>query len=174
MKNNLTQKGFIVPVLLGVIAILIIGGGVYIYKNKKVEAPIIVNENEEVGLDNQQEIAPINTTVKNTNSTSQIIWEKDKSTGIFYPKGAEIENPPGLSYFLFTYKNMVIDFGEYSCDKNKFNFQYGISTEACIGDGIHPVLHPYNSPGRVLTAEEKNFFGDFILKNQEVKRPVTN
>lgn len=64
MKNNLYRKGFIVPVLLGVIAILIIGGGVYLYKNKKVEAPIVVNESEDVGLDNQQEVAPVNETVK--------------------------------------------------------------------------------------------------------------
>jgi hypothetical protein len=57
MKNNLYHKGFIVPVLLGVIALLIIGGGVYLYKNKKVEAPIVANESENVGLDNQQEVA---------------------------------------------------------------------------------------------------------------------
>lgn len=40
MKNN--QKGFIVPVLLVVIALLVIGGGVYIYKNKKAE-PVAVD-----------------------------------------------------------------------------------------------------------------------------------
>ena len=37
MKNN--QKGFIVPLLLAIIALLVIGGGVYIYQNKKAEAP---------------------------------------------------------------------------------------------------------------------------------------
>lgn len=57
MKNNLKQKGFIVPVLLGIIAILIIGGGMYIYKAKKVDAPAVVNENEKVGPDNSQEVA---------------------------------------------------------------------------------------------------------------------
>lgn len=39
MKNK--NKGFIVPVLLGIIALLVIGGGIYIYKNEKVEAPIV-------------------------------------------------------------------------------------------------------------------------------------
>jgi len=36
MKN---QKGFIVPLLLGIIALLIIGGGIYVYEIKKAEAP---------------------------------------------------------------------------------------------------------------------------------------
>lgn len=70
MKNNLNQKGFIVPMLIVIIALLVIGGGVYFYKNKKVEAPVVVNESENVGLDNQQEVVPIDTTVKNTNTKS--------------------------------------------------------------------------------------------------------
>ena len=37
MKNS--QKGFIVPALLVIIALLVIGGGVYVYENKKVEVP---------------------------------------------------------------------------------------------------------------------------------------
>lgn len=37
------QKGFIVPVLLVIIAIFVVGGGVYIYENKKTEAPAVVN-----------------------------------------------------------------------------------------------------------------------------------
>ena len=37
------QKGFIAPVLLIIVALLVIGGGVYIYKNNKVEAPVAVD-----------------------------------------------------------------------------------------------------------------------------------
>ncbi|MGB8816256.1 MAG: hypothetical protein WCC74_03455 [Minisyncoccia bacterium] len=41
MKNK--QKGFVIPLLIGIIAVLIIGGGVYIYTNKKVaETPVAV------------------------------------------------------------------------------------------------------------------------------------
>ncbi len=50
MKNNINQKGFIVPVLLGVLVLLAIGGGSYVYKNKKVIAPVVVNENENVDM----------------------------------------------------------------------------------------------------------------------------
>jgi len=37
MKN--LQKGFVVPLLIAIIALLVIGGGVYIYENKKAEVP---------------------------------------------------------------------------------------------------------------------------------------
>lgn len=37
MKNK--QRGFIVLLVLTIIAVLIIGGGVYIYENKKIETP---------------------------------------------------------------------------------------------------------------------------------------
>jgi len=41
MENS--QKGFILPALLVVLALLIIGGGVYVYKSKKVETPAVVD-----------------------------------------------------------------------------------------------------------------------------------
>ena len=39
MKNS--QKGFIVPVLLAIIILLIVSVGVYIYETKKAEAPVV-------------------------------------------------------------------------------------------------------------------------------------
>lgn len=44
-KNNLSQKGFIIPVIIAMIAFLIVIGVLYIYNNKEVEAPIIKEEN---------------------------------------------------------------------------------------------------------------------------------
>ncbi|HAO64372.1 TPA: hypothetical protein DCQ44_00115 [Candidatus Taylorbacteria bacterium] len=41
MKNS--QKGFIAPLLIAIIALLAIGGGVYVYENKKAEAPVVIN-----------------------------------------------------------------------------------------------------------------------------------
>ncbi len=38
MKNS--QKGFVVPLLLAIIAVLVVGGGVYVYKNKTDVAPL--------------------------------------------------------------------------------------------------------------------------------------
>ncbi len=41
MEN--TQKGFAKSLLIAIIALLVIGGSVYIYKNKKAEAPTVVD-----------------------------------------------------------------------------------------------------------------------------------
>lgn len=38
MKNS--QKGFVAPALLTIIALLVIGGGIYVYKNNKASAPV--------------------------------------------------------------------------------------------------------------------------------------
>ena len=53
MKNQ--YKGFIVPLLLGIIALLVIGGGMYVYESKKTEAPIV----------------PVDTDVQTTNQVQQ-------------------------------------------------------------------------------------------------------
>jgi hypothetical protein len=53
MKN--LQKGFIVPVLLEIIAVLVIGGGVYIYESKKTETPPVVNNQNQLPNQNQQQ-----------------------------------------------------------------------------------------------------------------------
>lgn len=37
------DNGFVVPVLLGIIVLLLVGGGVYIYKNQKAEAPDVID-----------------------------------------------------------------------------------------------------------------------------------
>lgn len=48
------QKGFVVPVILVVIALLVIGGGVFVYKSKKVEAPAVVDTGTQQANQNQQ------------------------------------------------------------------------------------------------------------------------
>ncbi len=40
---NNSQKGFVVPLLIGIIALLVVGGGVYIYQNEKIEVPEVVD-----------------------------------------------------------------------------------------------------------------------------------
>lgn len=67
MKNK--QKGFIVPLLIAVIALLVIGGGVYIYKNKKTEAPAVIDTGTQQTNQNQQQTntqtSPVNTQTNN-------------------------------------------------------------------------------------------------------------
>jgi len=76
MKN--TQRGFIMPLLLALIAVLLVGGGVYVYENKKVEVPAVVNtETQQLDQVQQQTntqtppvATPVNTTSKNQTSNS--------------------------------------------------------------------------------------------------------
>src|SRR3990167_8783511 len=71
MKNN--NKGFILPLLLGIIALLVVGVGVYVYKNKKVEVPIVpetgAQQSDQVQQTNTQTPA-VNTQTNNSNSQS--------------------------------------------------------------------------------------------------------
>lgn len=44
MKNNSKcNKGFIVPLIIGIVAVLAIGAAIYAYESKKAEAPVVAN-----------------------------------------------------------------------------------------------------------------------------------
>jgi len=49
MKN--LQKGFAVPIIIAIIALLVLGGGSYIYVNNKAEAPNVPTSTQIVGGD---------------------------------------------------------------------------------------------------------------------------
>lgn len=116
MKIN-NQKGFIVPILVAVIAILLIGGGVYVYTNEKVEAPeVFIDSN----LPPQSGQISVATTVPSKASTTDITndWKMYSNSQygfqIKYPINYKIENdmsgwpqaitlfggPSGQSYYL--------------------------------------------------------------------------
>ncbi len=80
MKNP--QRSFIVSVLLIMIALLVIGGGVYIYKNKKTQAPL--EANSETQQSNQNQSPEING------------WQAYSSSkygfSIQYPQGTKISD----------------------------------------------------------------------------------
>ncbi len=89
MKN--LQKGFIVPVLLVIIALLVVGGGVYVYKNKKTEVPVIVDNTQTPPITNQQNPTnnkPVNVTPPVANEIPNIIKNitTDTQTGSQKPE----------------------------------------------------------------------------------------
>ena len=67
MKN--LQKGFAIPLIIAVIAILAIGGGIYVYQNKKVEVPAVVN----TGTQQTNTQTPPVTTQQNTTDNKPVI-----------------------------------------------------------------------------------------------------
>lgn len=85
MKN--LQKGFIVPVLLAIIAVLVIGGGVYIYESKKTETPPVVNNQNQLPNQNQQQTntqtPPVKTPANNPPS------QTDTSFKVLSPKAGD-------------------------------------------------------------------------------------
>jgi hypothetical protein len=64
MQNK--QKGFIVPVLFGIIILLVISGGVYIYESKKTETPVAPMDTVKPTTAQQ----PTQPVVSNTESTN--------------------------------------------------------------------------------------------------------
>ena len=64
MKNS--QKGFVVPLLIGIIALLVIAGGVYVYENNKAKAPVVVD----TGLQQIDQVQP-QTNTQNIPATAQ-------------------------------------------------------------------------------------------------------
>lgn len=73
MKN--LQRGFVAPILLAIIGLLVIGSGVYIYKNKKVEAPILPIDTE---TQTTNQTPPVNTQINSKAGTSD--WKTYTNT----------------------------------------------------------------------------------------------
>lgn len=87
MKN--TQKGYIVPVLLLIIVLLIVSGALYIYKNKKIETP--ANNDQENQLTNEQKVLVASKNVINALSSRDYqklegLVSEDGLSLNFYPR----------------------------------------------------------------------------------------
>ncbi|MDO8575361.1 MAG: DUF86 domain-containing protein [bacterium] len=76
-KNNVipSQKGFVIPLIIAIMAVLAIGGGVYVYENNKTEKSAVVDTGTQQTNQNQQQTntktLPVttqqNTSANNTN-----------------------------------------------------------------------------------------------------------
>ena len=53
--NNLNKGSFIIKAILGIVLVLVILGGIYLYTNKKVDAPVIEENNLEI-LGNKEDL----------------------------------------------------------------------------------------------------------------------
>ncbi len=68
MKN--LQKGFVLPLIIAIIAVLAVGGGVYVYQNKKTESPVSAVDKSSVGP-SQSEIDRYNQAVAQRKAEEQ-------------------------------------------------------------------------------------------------------
>ena len=87
MKIN--QKGFIVPVLVAIIAILLIGGGLYVYKNQKVEP-----QQKTVVSTNVSKNDPVDISA-NDHYTADYSYTTDVKTGGQIPEDLIFISPTG-------------------------------------------------------------------------------
>ncbi len=78
MKKS--QKGFVVPLLIGIIALLLIGGGVYIYENEKVETSALVdnttqqsNQAQQTNKQNSSPV-PVKSSITVSSPNGQEVW----------------------------------------------------------------------------------------------------
>src|SRR3989344_4348691 len=101
MKNS--KKGFIVPVLLVIIALLVVGGGVYIYENKKAEVPAVVDTGTQQSNQNPQQ----------TNTQTPPVTTQPVSQ----PSTNNPTNPP-------TTKISVVGMKQYTDSNFGFSFWY--------------------------------------------------
>ncbi len=107
MKNS--QKGFIVPLLIAIIALLVAGGGAYVYLNKKTsEAPNQTSNNN----NSKQTDSGVKTTNKNTTSCVPT----NSGEGLSYP--LVIIFPQADSSTLGTGDNYTVGWNNTNCDPN--------------------------------------------------------
>ncbi|KKR61711.1 hypothetical protein A2643_03555 [Candidatus Nomurabacteria bacterium RIFCSPHIGHO2_01_FULL_39_220] len=97
MKN---QQGFIVPVLLGVIAVLVIGGGIYVYNKEKVETPAV-----------DTQTPTVNTQINNSNLKTYT--DKKYGYSFQYPEKLSLTSAADVTYLLH---NVPFDNYDGGCD----------------------------------------------------------
>ncbi|HBA46112.1 TPA: hypothetical protein DEQ22_02420 [Candidatus Nomurabacteria bacterium] len=141
MKNN-SKKGFIVPMLLAIIALLVLGSGVYIYQNKKAKTPIVVgNEEQQSNI----QISPVNTQTNNANwktyTNTQYGFEFKypsdyslKESSIYFSE----EIPEGKRVFMEspTCKTLVTGGGPWPKDCVSFNLLIQKNKISIATDGV--------------------------------------
>ena len=141
MKN--LQKGFIVPLLLEIIAVLVIGSGVYVYKNKKTETSTVVNTETQQSGQNQQQT---NTQTPPVSATKQLTLT---------------QAPPLFETPILTISpSTTAGWKTYTNDKYKFEFKYPPSF--VITDYSFEMSN--GSLGLVFTDKDVNF----VVRNIEL------
>lgn len=77
------QKGFIAPVLLLVIVLLVIGGSVYVYESKKTESPVVVDTQEQTNT----QTPPVTNQEASKPATQSLITISSPSAGTVWLTG---------------------------------------------------------------------------------------
>jgi len=163
MKNNF-KKGFIVPMLLAIIALLVVGGGMYILNNKKAEAPAPVDNTEtqqtsQIQQQTSTQTTPVNTQANNSN------WKTYTNTqyGFEFKYPADFHINEGIDYKCADQNclNVVITNGtrSYGILINSPELKRKSSvTEQIFYNGIKIIKSPYDKGTLYEFSNRKNLF----------------
>jgi hypothetical protein len=80
MKIN--QKAFVIPLIIAIVAILAVGGGVYFYKNNKVECKVDIDCPQLISVG--KPLFPTNRCINNKCALDRTFTEKDLENGWYY------------------------------------------------------------------------------------------
>ena len=131
MKN--TQKGFIIPLLIAIIAVLAIGGGVYVYEQSKTtptEQQPVVN-NPQTTNTTQVTTTQNNTQTTSTQSNLTINVDSPKSGDVFH-----IGQITGVQWGTYPFKNgdnSIFDITEINSDGQNLIASVAPSQVGCNG-----------------------------------------
>jgi hypothetical protein len=151
MKN--LQRGFAIPIVIAIVALLAVGGGIYIYKNKKVVETTVVVQN----------------TATTTNTT------KDWKTYMNIQYGFEIKYPvdwivtsnfPLLIISPENYKRLEnFRSGKLSQPVNSFNIRIGLDASCFESSGTKEEVVFNGIPAEQFTQEDEAGVVRFICFN---------
>ncbi|GEM_PF-5675366 len=107
MKNS--QKGFVVPLLIAIIAVLVIGGGVYVYENNKTKAPVVDTATQQQDQSQQQinSQSPTPATQSNQAFSWKTYSNPEHQFSIQYPSNWVVDTGVGGTLVRFRPANQV-------------------------------------------------------------------
>ncbi|GEM_PF-2349031 len=175
MKNS--QKGFVVPLLVAIIALLVIGGGVYLYENKKAEVPAVVDNTTQQSNQIQQanpqsnNTAPVPTAQNNQSSVKPSItilspnggenWKIGQTYTISFAKTGELG---AITVRLNRYSDDGVRVGAETIgttNTNTFSFKVPVGTSETRGNAgrykIQVIVDKYSS-GMGVADESGDYF----------------
>lgn len=149
MKNN--QKGFIVPILLAIMAALVIGGGAYVYKKKKVEDQAAIDTKIQEVNQAKQQIDTKTYPIAQTDVSNWKTYTNSEYNFEFkYPSNLSMDENKGSSNFEKRYTAVYVDTQE------NINFiKFGEGTEGpetfLVIDAHEPKAKPAGGCGDYST-----------------------
>jgi hypothetical protein len=172
MKNK--QKGFVIPLIIAIIAILGIGGGVYVYTNKKVVNPPVTNVSEVVGTtpapiikDEPKAVATTSTTVQKTNPVAQV----SNTTNVSIPKETFIKFRTEFDATKTFDEAFAVTIKYSTKEKSDFYKSQQSQVTEDMKTQLFPSLKSMMPPMSTITIVNENITGDIALLSLKTNIP---